>query len=140
MTFQLLMLSVFLALNVGIFFRALQLTKKGGFYTDTPLLGLLGIFVWGDALVLAPFWAVVSLIGIWLPPLYMLRFLLLFYAIRSAYEVIYWINHQVAQREYMPPFARRFSWLKPNEGAILYQLMNMVQVILSLAALGWTYA
>lgn len=139
MTTHTLLLLLFFSLNCGIFFRALHLTRRGGFYTDTPWLTPLGIFVWGDALIIAPFWAVMSIVGFWHTPINIIRFFLLFYSIRSAYEVIYWINHQVAQRDYTPPLVRRFDWLKPNEGAILYQLMNTVQIIVSLAALGWTF-
>lgn len=139
MTLQTASLFVFACLNLLIFFRALHFVKKGGFYTNTHWLVPIGIFVWGDALVIAPFWVLMSILGLWLTPLNILRFVLLFYAIRSAYEVVYWINHQVAQRDYMPPFLQRFAWLKPNDAAIVYQLLTMVQVVLSLGLLFLTF-
>lgn len=75
----------------------------------------------------------------WLTPVNVLRYLLIFFLIRALYEVIYWINHQVAQREYAPPLFRRITWLKANEAAILYQLLNMCQVIGCLFLLLLTY-
>lgn len=135
MTFQTVILIIFAVVNVLIFGRALTLVKRGGFYTNSHWLVPLGIFVWGDALIIAPFWAVISLIGVWLSPLNIFRLLLLFYAIRSAYEVVYWINHQVAQRDYKAPIFRDIAWLTPNDAAILYQLLTMVQVVVSLGLL-----
>lgn len=139
MPIQTLALLAFSVLNLLIFYFAIRQSKAGNFYTDTPLLTLLGIFVWGDALVIAPFWALTALVGLWATPLQILRFILLFYAIRAAYEVIYWINHQVVHRDYIPPLVRRFAWLKANDAAILYQLLNMLQVIISLALLSLTF-
>src|SRR5687768_11298572 len=102
MTLQTTFLLFFAFFNLCLLIRAYYLIRKGGFYTNTHWLVPMGIFVWGDALVIAPFWAGMSLIGIWLAPLDILRFMLLFYTIRSGYEVIYWINHQVVQRDYVP--------------------------------------
>lgn len=109
--------------------------RQGHFYSDTPGLWLLGIFVWGDGIILGPFW-VVSAVGLtWVPVIWVARYILVFYALRSAYEVIYWINHQVAHRDYVPPLFRRWPWLKANESAILYQLLNTCQVVLAVVLL-----
>lgn len=134
-----MILLAFSLFNLAIFFRALHFVKKGGFYTNSHWLVPIGIFVWGDALVIAPFWAVMSIVALWLSPLNILRFVLLFYAIRAAYEVIYWINHQVAQRDYVPPLFQNVKWLKPNDAAILYQLITMIQVVISLGFLLLTF-
>jgi hypothetical protein len=99
------------------------------FYSDTPWLFPLGIFVWGDALILGPFWMIASLLFSFVSFMDMWRCIFIFFALRSAYEVIYWINHQVAQRQYHPPLFRRISWLSPNDAAILYQLLNMCQCV-----------
>lgn len=122
-----------------VFFLSLEKSKKNGFYADTPWLIPLGIFVWGDGLILGPLWMVSALVFYWLSPLNILRYFLLFFAIRSSYEVIYWINHQVAKKDYRPPLFRHISWLGANEAAILYQLLNMSWVVLNLAGLLATF-
>ncbi len=109
------------------------------FYSDTPWLSPLGIFVWGDGLILGPFWTLSSILFLWFPRVMMWRYFLIFLSIRSAYEVIFWINHQVVRKEYSPPLFRRITWLSAQEAAILYQLMNTCQVILALCLLLFSF-
>lgn len=111
-----------------IFFIAVRKCTSNQFYSDTPLLMLAGIFVWGDALVLGIFWGVSFLFLPFLPLVFILRYFLLFGMIRNMYEVIYWIGHQHAKSQYNPPLFRKFSWIKPNESAILYQVICTCQV------------
>ena len=122
---------------IGIILTILAISKSRNnqFYSDTAWAWPLGIFVWGDALILGPFWSLTGLVSLWMQPIQILRFFLLFYTIRSAYEVVYWINHQVAQRDYQPPLFRNVSWLGANEAAILYQLLNTLVVVGSVFAL-----
>lgn len=123
------------ALSLVVFLLAYRYSKKGSFYSDTLPLTPLGIYVWGDALILAPFWLVVSsffLISGVEPSLF-LRFYVLFLALRSTYEVIYWLLHQSAKSEYHPPLLRSVSWLKAQEIAILYQLFHTCIILLSLS-------
>jgi hypothetical protein len=103
------------------------------------LLLPLGIFVWGDALILGPFWMLSAVIFYWLTPVMIVRYFLTFFLFRSTYEVVYWINHQVAQKNYDPPLFRRLTWINANEAAILYQLLNMCQVILCVVGLFLTW-
>ncbi|HYD35415.1 MAG TPA: hypothetical protein VD999_05080 [Vitreimonas sp.] len=126
-------------ISILVFVVALTKSRRGQFYSDTPALFPLGIFVWGDALALAPFWLVAAIIFWWLEPVMIARLLCVFFAIRAAYEVVYWINHQVAHRDYCPPMFRQVKWLGANEAAILYQLMNMLQVIVALGLMIMTY-
>jgi hypothetical protein len=71
--------------------------------------------------------------------LHTFRYYLLFFMIRSFFEVVYWINHQVAQRDYIPPLPKWLSHLGPNEAAIVYQLVNMIWVIVSLSVFIFTF-
>lgn len=128
-----------IGVSLVVFGVAIQRCKQGHFYSDTPYLFWMGIFVWGDALVLAPFWILAALVFIVISPLLILRYVLTFFVIRAAYEVVYWINHQVVNREYMPPLLRKITWLKPMDAAILYQLLNMCQVIIGLMLLWMTF-
>lgn len=124
---------------IGLFALSLTLCKRGKFYTDTPLFIPLGIFVWGDALILAPFWCVVSLGLAFLTPIDALRFYLLFWVFRNGYEVIYWIGHQYAKSSYVAPLFRKHIWLKPNDSAILYQVLAMCGTVISAFLLMLSY-
>jgi hypothetical protein len=109
-------------LSLWLTWQAWHQSKQGSFYQDTFMWGWLGIYVWGDGLVLGPFWL---LMAIWItivPTKIAILTVLAFYAIRSAYEVIYWLVHQTTARDYKPPFLRQFEWLDANAAAIVYQV------------------
>ncbi|MEN8253343.1 MAG: hypothetical protein ABFQ62_03140 [Patescibacteria group bacterium] len=131
-----IVISSFLAvLSVFIFSLSVFKSKRKQFYSDTNYLIPIGIFVWGDALILAPFWMISSIIFMFWPILWIFRYVLLFWIFRSAYEVVFWINHQVIQKNYKPPLFRKIKWLGAEEAGILYQLLNMCQLILFLTIL-----
>src|SRR5690554_5830021 len=130
---------VLVGLSLGVSLMAIHRSRSQQFYDDTPGLWPLGVFVWGDGLILGPFWCLSALLFLWLSSLNVVRYWLLFIVIRSAFEVIYWINHQVVTKEYEPPLFRRVSWLGCQESAILYQLLNTCQVILALMGLLFTF-
>jgi hypothetical protein len=109
---------------------AYKKSKKGQFYTDTPYLFPFGIYIWGDGLVLGPFWLVCSLLFLLLSPINAVRFVLLFLIIRASYETIYWLVHQSSNRTFTPLIFRTVKWLGPAESAILFQLINTTWVIL----------
>lgn len=113
-------------------------SKSDGFYTLTPQFAILGIYVWGDGLVLGPFWSLSGLIFLFLSPLNILRYVLLFYALRSAYEVIYWLNHQAVKDAYRPPLLPALNHLSPKEVSILYQLTHFTITFLTLSLLTYT--
>lgn len=127
---KVVVVSLFLLLNVVITYLAITRTRNNQFYSDTFWLLPLGIFVWGDALIIAPFWIFSASLFYFLSEIEILRFVLLFFIIRSAYEVVYWIVHQVMQRKYNPPLFRRITWLSPNDSAVLYQLLNSCWIVL----------
>lgn len=132
-----------------VFLLSLRFSRKNQFYSDTPWLWPWGVFVWGDGLVLGPFWIVLS--GVWWalfrqdhildPWIWVARSLLLFWIVRSGVEVVYWLNHQAAQKEYAPPFLRNVKWLNQDQAAILYQLTHtsILVVLLLLLLLSWVW-
>jgi hypothetical protein len=126
-----ILLFIFFIFNLLIFLKSTKKSKKE-FYSDTFLLSPLGIYVWGDALVLAPFWMVSSFLFIFIGHENILKYILIFYIARSFYEVFYWLNHQAVKSDYNPPFFRKIKWMKPNESAILYQLMHTCVVVLGI--------
>jgi len=121
------------------FMRAIKNCQKGRFYTNTPQGFLLGIYVWGDALILGPFWLLSAVIFLILPPVMVLRYLLLFFSLRAVYETIYWLNHQAVKAEYQPPLFKHLSWVNSNEAAILYQLLNFCLAVILLSFLIWSF-
>src|SRR5690348_15002773 len=127
--------SIFFLIGLLSFVMGVKKSRQQQFYSDTWMLLPLGIYVWGDAIVLGPFWMASSILFSFLTPLEILRFGLFFYLVRSVYEVIYWITHQVAQKEYVPPLFRRWKWLHANESAILYQLIHMCVVLFCVVGL-----
>ncbi len=125
--------------GLSVFLTSIAFAKKGKFYSDTFWLLPLGIFVWGDGLILGPFWMGIAIIINFFPIVDTFRLVILFFIVRSFIEVIYWITHQVSSKEYNPPLFRNLKWIQANEAAILYQLINMVQVIIGLFLLIKTF-
>ena len=128
------------AIAIGVV-STIMATKRApdSFYSDTPWLLPFGIYVWGDALVLGPMWLGLGIVFFFLSPVEIIRVLTGVYGVRSAYEVVYWINHQVANRSYLPPLFRQVKWIGPEEAAILYQLIHTVQIIAAVVILMLTF-
>jgi hypothetical protein len=124
MDFQFIASCGLVLLGLVITFLAVQKSKTDQFYSDTFWLIPLGVFVWGDGLILGPFWLISGLLFLKMSTLWILRYLLVFVAIRSSYEVVYWLNQQAANSKYQPPLFRNVSWLSAQQTAILYQLIN----------------
>jgi hypothetical protein len=122
-------------IGLGIAIFSWQKSKRQQFYSNTPGLIPLGVFVWGDGLVLGPFWFLSGIVMMMLSPLNCLRYYALFFMVRSMYEVVYWLNHQATRSDYTPPLPSYLSWLQPNEAAIVYQLINTCWAIASAAIL-----
>ena len=77
--------------------------KKSSFGLTKELF-VLGIFVWGDALTIAPFWALVGLIGYFSQEVYLFFTLIsLFWTVRASGEVQYWIAEQFAEKHHNKP-------------------------------------
>lgn len=120
--------------GLTIFVVSYRKSRTDQFYSNTLLLTPLGIYVWGDGLVLGPFWLLVGLGSIWLETTQITTLLLVFYLVRSSYEVIYWLNHQAVKDPYKPPIVRYLAYLQNHEAAIIYQLFHTCIVIV---CLGW---
>lgn len=136
---KLVFLILLFLISLFIFSKSIDFSKKNGFYKDAFGLFPLGIYVWGDGLILAPFWMLVSLIFYFLSAIQIMRFFLIFYLVRSFYEVIYWLVHQSSSKDYQPPFFRNVDFLGAQESAILYQLWHSVLIVLLIMGLIWTY-
>ncbi|NCN82875.1 MAG: hypothetical protein GW947_02805 [Candidatus Pacebacteria bacterium] len=133
MSSTLFFLAIVLILSL-LFLMAIKRVRDGSFYGDTFWLLPLGVYVWGDALILLPFWILVSAVCLLsgVSGLVLTRLYLIFIAVRSAYEVVYWLLHQATKDTYRPPLIHKFTSLPPREGAILYQLAHMCMLALTI--------
>jgi len=102
----------------------------------TKHLTLLGIFVWGDAIVLGPFWFGVSTLILFLQDWNLFLLIVsLFWVVRSLGEVIYWIAEQFADKHRNPPATLLFyPLLKTDAIWFMYQLFWQCVLVISLIA------
>ena len=99
------------------------------FYKDMGLFRYVGVYVFGDAYILAPF-LIISL-----PVMYFLAgwfgvgvFWCVFMIIRNFIEIIYWLFQQFGDKSFRPPFPMKS--LDNNQVYILYQLLNTVHTVI----------
>lgn len=107
------------------FIKSIRQTKnKKNVYGLTPHLFFLGAFVWGDMIILGPFWIIVTLISVFLNNWYLfLFFVSVFWIIRSFGEIVYWLNEQFAGKNRNPPHTLNFSKFINSEAIwFIYQL------------------
>ena len=73
-------------------------------YKLTPILNLLGIFVWGDAVIFGPFWTITATASYFIKNWFLfLLTMSVFWFVRSLGETIYWFNQQFSNKELNPP-------------------------------------
>lgn len=101
------------------------------FFTEVhPLLKVLGIFVKGDALALAPY-LVLTFVVLLLNLKLGLIMIAIYYGVRGLGEMIYWLLQQFGPKAYRPYDYGLTS--VSNEGIyVIYQLTSTLQVILSI--------
>ena len=109
-------------------------THKNNPFGLTPRLFWLGMFVWGDAVILGIFWLITSLVvlvlGDWL------LFLLIasvFWVIRSLGEIIYWLNQQFSTINRNPPEnLRNYHFFKNDSIWFVYQVFWQSVMVFSI--------
>lgn len=109
-----------------------SIRKKQSFKL-TPSLFPLGIFVWGDAIVIGPFWVIISLIAYfsndWL--LFLLT-ISVFWLVRSLGETIYWLNQQFSLVNRNPPEKLiGYQLIKSNSIWFIYQIFWQCVTVIS---------
>lgn len=118
-----------------ISFVAILRKRSGKFFKDSLFLSTFGIYVWGDALIVAPFWVILALLtlGLGLSNREFFVISLIFFLIRSLIEIQYWLYQQFQKEPFNPPFFRK--WFKPLESAILLQVWHTIIVVFSLVGI-----
>lgn len=96
----------------------------------------LGIFVWGDAIVLGLFWAIIGFIFLLLGDWYL--FLLtvsIFWAVRSSGEVVYWLNEQFALKHRNPPESLwLYKFFRNDSVWFIYQIYWQCVLVIAIVA------
>lgn len=101
----------------------------------TPF-GLLGIFIWTDAVVIGLFWMLASMLVLIIDNWHIgLLIISLFWVVRSAGEVIYWMLQQFATKKRDEPETVRWHSLFPGESVwIAQQVWWQMVLVFSLLA------
>lgn len=126
-------------IHAAVYLKALDKVKKQKqFYQNVhPLLvHIFGIFVWGDALVLSPFFIITSIGLILINNTYLsIGVYAAYMFLRQFGEVIFWFLQQFSTKpEYRPP-DKGWQYLKTDELHIIYQLLNFYKSVLWLVVL-----
>jgi len=126
---------IFGLFSLVIFFKGFwESTKKKNAYGETPFLVLMGIFVWGDAVVFGLFWFFSSwltlLLNNWI--LFCLIFSV-FWVVRSLGETVFWFNQQFSSiKRYPPETLRGYRFFKNDAIWFVYQIICQCVTIISL--------
>lgn len=113
-----------------------QKIKQQKSFDETPLLSWLGIFVWGDTLIIGMFWVATSIVGlIFRKWVIFLLCVSVFWIVRSMGEIIYWISQQFSAKNRNPP-ERLFGykWVKNEAIWFLYQLYWQIVMVVGIVA------
>jgi hypothetical protein len=138
--------SVFLlalvVLNGYLLQRSKTECKKNNSFGLTHSLAVLGMFVWGDVLVLSLFWMIAALVSLLLHDwLLFLLIVSLFWLVRSIGETIYWLLQQfaVVKRD-SPESLVGYQFVKNESIWFMYQVMwQCIAVVALLTSIYFTH-
>ncbi len=124
---------------ISFLYGTYQTSIRKNPYGLTPSLILYGIFVWGDAVLIGAFWAAVSLFSFATQNVGFFMFAQsIFWMVRSAGEVIYWLLQQFAETKRDTPESLRFHTFFPGE-SIWFAYQVMWQLVFVGASLSLVY-
>lgn len=109
--------------------------KKKNAFGQIPF-GIIGMFVWGDAVVFGIFWALVSIVTLLLQDwiLFWLIFSL-FWVVRSFGETIYWFNQQFSTVKREDPKQKwLYKYFHNDSVWFVYQITQQCITVVSLVA------
>lgn len=135
--FQFIFLALLLVFVVAVFTRSLhQCRRCNNSFGLTPGLFILGIFVWADAVIIAPFWMLTVGFSLLLQSWWLfLVFTGLFWVVRSLGETMYWFNQQFASVNRNPVENLLLSeWFDDDAIWFVYQIFWQSVTVFSLVA------
>lgn len=122
-------------ISLLVFIRGFyEVAKKHNPFGESFVLFWMGVFVWGDALVLGLFWFLVSIFVFVLKDwiLFLLIFSV-FWVVRSLGEVVYWFSHQFSTVVRNPPETLLGYRLFKNDSIwFVYQIVWQCILVLSI--------
>ncbi len=124
--------SLLIIINFIVFALSLKKSRQGCFFADTFFLLPFSIYVWGDGLIISLFWILAGILLFFISWINWLKLILIFFMLRSFFEVIYWLNAQAIGKKYKAPLFKNVGWLNAEQAAILYQLIHFVIVVFGL--------
>jgi len=123
---------------VSLFYGYIEVKLNNNPYGIARLFGLLGVFVWGDALPIGLFWFSVSiLVSVLQDWILFLLTISVFWMIRSGGEIIYWIAEQFAFNHRNKPHTLLFSNFFQKESIwfiyqVFWQLILVISIIFTI--------
>ncbi|MFA5136182.1 MAG: hypothetical protein WC489_02215 [Patescibacteria group bacterium] len=130
-------ITVFLIVNLFICLKSYQESRyRKNVYGTTPFLYLLGIFVWGDGIIIGLFWCLASLVVFFANDLYLYAvFVSYFWVVRSFGEIIYWLNQQFSSKDRNPAKKTLIHTIFPYDSYLFaYQVFWQCVLVLALIA------
>ncbi|KKR75902.1 MAG: hypothetical protein UU21_C0024G0017 [Candidatus Levybacteria bacterium GW2011_GWA2_40_8] len=128
-------LILFILFNLFIHYKGLYESRyKKNAYHETPLLIILGICVWGDAVIFGLFWVIAgiisSLLNSWI--LFLLIFSL-FWVVRGFGESFYWYLQQFSNINRNPlEKLRGYKFFQNDSIWFIYQIINQCITVAAL--------
>lgn len=128
------MIFIFGILSLAVFFIGLQKTiRQNQSFQTTPYLLWMGIFVWADAIVIAPFWIVSSLASFIFEDWILFCLLAsLFWVVRALGETVYWIQEQFAATHRNEP--KSLAGEKMFRGELIWVIYQLIWQCICVAA------
>lgn len=135
-SWQLIFLQLFCGVQCILFFVSKRKCHKGYSFHLTRWLSLLGMFVWGDVLILSLFWILIGAISLFLQDwLLFLVFFSAFWLIRSLGETLYWFLQQFASKKRdSPDSLMGYSFVKNESIWFIYQVFWQCITVISLVS------
>lgn len=134
-TIQTTFISIFGIISFLTAFKGFHesVVKKNPFGQYFPLF-FLGIFVWGDAIILGLFWSLISLTCLLLNDwILFILILSLFWVVRSLGEIIYWLNQQFSPIIRNPPKnLMGYKFFRNDSIWFIYQLFWQCVLVVSI--------
>ena len=134
-SWQQIIILLFALINIIFFLKGYyEVTNKKNAFGLTNYLFFLGSFVWGDMIVLGPFWILASVITSILASWYLFLLIIsVFWVARSLGETIYWISEQFSGKNRNSPQTLRFyKMFKSDAVWFIYQLINQCILVASI--------
>lgn len=134
-TLQFSIIVVYGSISLLAFIRGFyEVFKKNNPFGQPFILFWLGIFAWGDAVILGFFWCLVSLICFLLKDwILFLLIVSVFWVVRSLGEILYWINQQFSPIIRNPPKnLLGYYWFKNDSIWFVYQVIWQCLLVISI--------